>query len=631
MAKVTKKEAFNYSTYLFHEGNNSKAYELMGCHYGNKGRKKGYIFRVFAPNAKSVSVVGDFNDWNRQKSPMQKITDNGIWELIISEANLQDHYKYSIEQVDGKVVLKADPYAFASELRPDTASKIFELEGFEWTDDEWIEKRKAQNHFERPINIYEAHLGSWKMPTDGREFYSYREIADKMIPYVKSMGYTHIELMPIMEHPFDGSWGYQVTGYFSATARYGSPHDFMYFVNKCHANGLGIILDWVPAHFPKDEQGLYKFDGTCLYEYSDPLKMEHKGWGTRVFDYGRNEVRSFLMSSATYWIEMFHIDGLRVDAVASMIYLDYERTEWRPNSKGGRENLEAVALLQKLNELVLTSYPDVLMIAEESTSWPMVTQAGYKGGLGFNYKWNMGWMNDMMDYVIVDPYFRGGSHHKITFSFMYAFSESFILPISHDEVVHGKKSLLNKMPGSYEDKFAALRAFYGYMMAHPGKKMIFMGSEFGQFIEWDFERGLDFFLLDYPKHKEMQNYVKKLNKFYIKTKALWENDLDWSGFSWISADDKQNSVIACRRIAKDGSEVVAVINFTPAQHEVYSIGVPFKGKYKEVFSSNAFEFGGTGYVNDAKLVTKSVPLHGYEQSIDLVVGPYTATFLKFEK
>ncbi len=630
MARVTKKEAFDYSTYLFHEGNSCKAHQLMGCHFGNKGRKKGYFFRVFAPNARSVSVVGNFNQWDRDVHPMHKITDNGIWETIISETQPGDIYKYSVEQKDGKIVMKADPYGTYSEVRPHSASKIWDIDNFAWKDQAWMDDRKDGNHFDRPMNIYEVHLGSFRKPED-KEFYTYRELANILVPYVKSMGYTHIEMMPVMEHPFDGSWGYQVTGYFAATSRYGTPQDLMYLINKCHTSGIGVILDWVPAHFPKDEQGLYKFDGTCLYEYTDPLKMEHKGWGTHVFDYGRNEVRSFLMSSAMFWIEQYHIDGLRVDAVASMIYLDYERSEWRPNSEGGRENLEAVAMLQKLNELVLTHHPDVLMIAEESTSWPMVTQAGYLGGLGFNYKWNMGWMNDMMDYVEIDPFFKGGSHNKVTFSFMYAFSESFILPLSHDEVVHGKKSLVDKMPGSYEDKFAALRAFYGYMMAHPGKKMIFMGGEFGQFIEWDFQRGLDFFLLDYPKHSEMQTYVKKLNKFYTKTKQLWENDLSWDGFSWICADDSHNSIISCRRIAKDGSEVIALINFTPAEHQVYSIGVPYKGKYKEIFTSNLFEFGGNGYTNPGKLTTLDVPKHGFDQSLDLHVGPYTALFLKSEK
>ncbi|MFI3312252.1 MAG: 1,4-alpha-glucan branching protein GlgB [Eubacteriales bacterium] len=632
MARVSKKEAFDYSTYLFHEGNNCKAYELMGCHYGNKGRKKGFIFRVFAPNAKSISVVGDFNNWDRSVSPMKKVTDCGIWEAIISEVNIGDIYKYSVEQIHGKIVLKADPYAFASELRPNTASKIWDVEGYPWKDEDWLATRKEKNHFENPMNIYEVHLGSFRKPVDGeKEFYTYRELANLLVPYVKSMGYTHIEMMPILEHPFDGSWGYQVTGFFSATARYGTPADLMYLVNKCHKAGIGVIMDWVPAHFPKDAHGLYEFDGTCLYEYSDPLKMEHEGWGTRVFDYGKTEVRSFLLSSANFWIEKFHIDGLRVDAVASMLYLDYERTQWRPNAGGGRENTEAVALIQKMNESILSDHPDVLMMAEESTAWPMVTKAGYMGGLGFNYKWNMGWMNDMMDYVEIDPYFKGGSHNKVTFSFMYAFSENFILPISHDEVVHGKKSLLNKMPGSYEDKFAALRAFYGYMMTHPGKKMVFMGSEFGQFIEWDFERELDFFLLDYPKHSEMQNYVKKLNKFYVKNKQLWENDLSWDGFSWISADDTQNSIIACRRIAKDGSEIIALVNFTPAQHHIYSIGVPEAGNYKEIFTSNLFEFGGNGYTNPGKLKTQPNPMHGFDQSIDLHVGPYTAIFLKKDK
>ncbi|MFI3230334.1 MAG: 1,4-alpha-glucan branching protein GlgB [bacterium] len=642
MGNFYNKESFDYNSYLFHEGNNCKAYEIMGCHKLDRVNEDNdnnyYVFRVFAPNAKSVSVVGDFNYWDRNnaKHIMTKITDNGIWELITSDTSSNDCYKYSVEQISGKIVMKADPYAFCGEVRPKTASVIYDLDGFEWSDESWLSRRKEEGHFEKPINIYEVHLGSWKKPEykegeEYREFYNYRELADLLVPYVQEMNYTHIEVMPILEHPFDGSWGYQVTGYFSTTSRYGTPHDFMYFINKFHEANIGVILDWVPAHFPKDEHGLYEFDGTCVYEYPDELKKEHKQWGTHVFDYGRNEVRSFLMSSAMFWIEKFHLDGIRVDAVASMLYLDYLREEYRPNIHGGNENLEAVDFLRKLNELILSDYPDVLMMAEESSAWPMVTKAGYMGGLGFNYKWNMGWMNDMLSYMEVDPYFKSGSHDKITFSFMYAFSENYILPLSHDEVVHGKKSLIDKMPVEYNKKFDMLRTLYGYMMTHPGKKMLFMGGEFGQFIEWDIERELDFFLLDYDKHKQMKEYVKCLNKFYIDNKELWENDLSWDGFAWISHDDSYNNVIACRRIAKDGSELISVVNFSPITHQNYSIGVPSKGVYKEVFSSNSVEFGGDGFRNDEEIVSQDVAMHGYEQSINLNIGTNAVTFLKFER
>ena len=611
---------------LFHSGKDCRAYEFMGAHPENRDGQEGYVFRVFAPNAVRVAVMGEFNNWNRSAHTMQR-DDRGIWELFIPGVKQYDAYKYAIETPEGYELDKADPYGFHSETRPGNASKVFDLEGYAWQDESWLNWRKEHPPYEQPVNIYEVHLGSWKRYEDGT-FYSYRQLADELIPYAKKMGYTHIECMPLTEHPFDGSWGYQVTGYFAATSRYGTPHDLMYFVDKAHQAGLGVIMDWVPAHFPKDGHGLVEFDGSYLYEYADPLKMEHKEWGTRVFDYGKVSVRDLLFSSAMFWIEKFHMDGLRVDAVASMLYLDYNRQgEWRPNIYGGRENLEAVDFLRLLNEMVLTDHPDCLMIAEESTAWPMVTKPGYMGGLGFNFKWNMGWMNDMLCYVGADPFFRKDMHDKITFSFMYAFSENYILPLSHDEVVHGKKSLLDKMPDPYENKFATLRALYGYMAGHPGKKMLFMGGEFGQFSEWSEERGLDWMLLDYDAHRQMQTYVQALNAFYLENKQLWENDTDWQGFAWISHDDNVNNIIAFRRIAKDGSDLICIVNFAPVYHESYKIGVPYAGTYEEGFSSDRIEFGGSGVTNGKKR-TKAEEMHGMEQIVDLKIPPLSVMYFK---
>lgn len=627
--KTTKKHSENdVPLYLFHEGSNSNAYEYFGSHRKNKNT---VVFRVWAPDAKNVSVTGDFNDWSETENPMKQLKNSGgVWEAEIKNIKPYDMYKYCITAADGRTLMKCDPYGFHMETRPGTATKYYEIDDcYEWHDEKWVEGRNGKNIYESPVNIYEIHAGSWKQYDDGN-FYSYRALADALVPYVKKMGYTHIEFMPLTEYPFDGSWGYQVTGYFAATSRYGEPKDLMYLIDKCHGNGIGVILDWVPAHFPKDANGLYEFDGGPLYEYSDPRKGEHYGWGTRVFDFGKNEVRSFLMSSASFWLKKYHLDGIRIDAVASMLYLDYDRKdgEWVPNKNGGNENLEAVEFLQKLNENIFRDFPYAMMIAEESTSWPMVTKPVFSGGLGFNFKWNMGWMNDILRYFSLDGFFRKYNHDCITFSMFYAFSENFVLPISHDEVVHGKKSLIDKMPGSYDEKFAGVRAFLGYMMAHPGKKLMFMGQEFGQFIEWNYEKGLDWLLLDYPKHRSLQNYFKKINEFYKANPAFWQIDYSWEGFSWISSDDKDNSVIAFRRIDEKGKEIIVVCNFTNVERCDYRIGIPKKGAYKIVFNSDDVDFGGEGKGNKGKLKTESINMHGFEQSISLDLPPMSAIYIK---
>lgn len=627
--KTTKKHSENdVPLYLFHEGSNSNAYEYFGSHRKNKNT---VVFRVWAPDAKNVSVTGDFNNWSETENPMKLLKNSGgVWEAEIKNIKPYDMYKYCITAADGRTLMKCDPYGFHMETRPGTATKYYEIDDcYEWHDEKWVEGRNGKNIYESPVNIYEIHAGSWKQYDDGN-FYSYRALADALVPYVKKMGYTHIEFMPLTEYPFDGSWGYQVTGYFAATSRYGEPKDLMYLVDKCHENGIGVILDWVPAHFPKDANGLYEFDGGPLYEYSDPRKGEHYGWGTRVFDFGKNEVRSFLMSSASFWLKKYHLDGIRIDAVASMLYLDYDRKdgEWVPNKNGGNENLEAVEFLQKLNENIFRDFPYAMMIAEESTSWPMVTKPVFSGGLGFNFKWNMGWMNDILRYFSLDGFFRKYNHDCITFSMFYAFSENFVLPISHDEVVHGKKSLIDKMPGSYDEKFAGVRAFLGYMMAHPGKKLMFMGQEFGQFIEWNYEKGLDWLLLDYPKHRALQNYFKKINEFYKANPAFWQIDYSWEGFSWISSDDKDNSVIAFRRIDEKGKEIIVVCNFTNVERCDYRIGIPKKGAYKIVFNSDDVDFGGEGKGNKGKLKTESINMHGFEQSISLDLPPMSAIYIK---
>ena len=558
----------NMAEYLFHEGTNYHSHKFLGSFLEGDA----CTFRVWAPNARRVFVTGEFCSWYPHTYEMKLINDKGIYEIQIHGVSQFDAYKYVIVTQSGVELWKADPYAKHAETRPLTASKVYSLPEYRWNDKKWMENRTIPYH--QPMNIYEVHLGSWKHSEEGKEL-SYKELAHKLVDYVKEMHYTHVELLPITEYPYDKSWGYQTTGYFSPTSRYGIPEDFMYFVDTCHQNNIGVILDWVPGHFTKDAHGLYEFDGTCCYEYSDTRKIEHEGWGTRVFDYGRNEVKSFLTSSAVSWIEDYHIDGIRVDAVSSMLFLNYCRDEEKcaRNIYGGFENLEAIDFIKNLNLYVKENYPGVIMIAEESTSYAKVTAAVEHGGLGFDFKWNMGWMNDSLDYLETDPFFRKGVHNKFTFSMHYAFSENFILPISHDEVVHGKKSLLDKSPVPYEDKFANFKAFLGYMYAHPGKKLTFMGIDIAQFIEWDEERELDWLLMLYPKHVFTHRYVKELNKYYKSTPALWENDSDWDGFRWHVVDDNNNNVFAFSRRDRSGKEVLVVSNFSNQVLKNYEIGV----------------------------------------------------------
>ena len=617
-----------FPLHLFYEGNNFDAHRFFGAHTEVRDGVEKTVFRVWAPNAMDVSVVGDFNEWNRDVNTMLPIAD-GVWEAAIDRLPQYTIYKYSIMTKSGDVLLKNDPYGAHYETAPQNATKIYESE-YVWHDAEWAKKKAATNIYKSPMNIYEVHFASWRTFEDGNPL-NYVEFAKQIIPYMKELSYTHIEFMPLTEFPFDGSWGYQVTGYFAPTSRFGTPDDFKQMVDLFHQAGIGIILDWVPAHFPKDEQGLYEFDGACLYEYTDPLKREHKGWGTHVFDYGRPEVCSFLISSACCWLDDFHIDGLRVDAVASMLYLDYDRRdgEWRPNINGGRENLEAVAFLKKLNETVFGRHPDVLMIAEESTAWPLVTKPTDIGGLGFNFKWNMGWMNDMLQYMSMDPLYRAFNHDKLTFSFFYCFSENYVLPISHDEIVHGKCSMLEKMPGLEGDKFASYRAFLCYMFAHPGKKLLFMGQEFAQRREWNYKEQLEWFMLDYPNHKNILEFSKALNKFYVKTPALWENDDSWKGFSWISNDDYRQSIIAFRRIDDSGNEIIVVCNFVPVGREHYRIGVPFEGTYSLVFDTDATAFGGSGMASK-KVKSEEVSMHGFDQSVELTIPPLSVQYFKLE-
>ncbi len=625
-------ELSEFQSYLFHEGTNYHSYKMLGSKYidATNDHDRGFLFRVWAPSAAKVSLVGDFNGWQIDASPMERLENSGgIWSLFIPGMETGELYKYAITSNSGEVVLKTDPYGYYFELRPNNASITYRLDTYEWKNklNRKIEKVPI---YESPMLIYEVHLGSWKQHNDG-SYLTYRELVEELIPYVLDMGYTHIELMPFSEYPYDPSWGYQVTGYFGATSRYGKPEDLMYFIDSCHSAGLKVIMDWVPAHFPKDAHGLARFDGTCLYEYEDPRLGEHAHWGTLVFDYGKPEVISFLISSAMFWLEEYHIDGLRVDAVSSMLYLDYGRNdgEWEANKYGTNENLEAIRFIQNLNKAVFAEFPNALMIAEESTTFPNVTGAVHEGGLGFNYKWNMGWMHDYLRYFETDPLFRKENHHLITFMIMYTYSENFILPLSHDEVVHGKKSLLDKMYGNYEEKFSTLKAFYGIMTALPGKKLMFMGGEFGQFIEWNFANGLDWNLLEYDKHSKLQTYVRELNQIYKNNSCLYQLDSQREGFEWIEPDDKENSVVAFMRKGRQKDEWIIIIsNFTPIKRQQYPIKVPTKGKYYEVINSNWDKYGGDAQKLRVYTSTDGEFKGNKEQVIYLNLDPLSTVYLR---
>ena len=616
--------------YFYHQGTNFNSFDYLGAHREGDA----VAFRVWAPRATEVFVVGDFNGWSKCDA-LTRVTDGGLFEGFVDGTRIENGalYKYRLVTPSGEFD-KADPFAFYAEKPPHTASRFFELDGYRWRDEGWLKYRKGamtgDKYFSQPMNIYEVHLGSFKRHADGTP-YSYRELAGELPTYVKAMGYTHVELMPVMEHPFDGSWGYQVTGYYAPTARYGTPHDLMALVDAFHEAGVGVILDWVPAHFPKDAHGLYEFDGGPLYEYQGKDRQEHRGWGTRCFDVGREEVQSFLISNATFWIERYHADGLRVDAVASMLYLDYDREphEWVPNVYGDNRNLEAIAFFKKLNAHIRGAFPDVLMIAEESTAWGNLT--GFENdGLGFSMKWNMGWMNDTLDYISGDPFFRPHHHSKTTFSLTYAFGERYLLPISHDEVVHGKKSLLDRVPGPYEEKFATTRAALGYMMTHPGKKLLFMGCEYGPFREWAYDEELEWFMLDYPRHAQLQRFTAALNHFYLANPPLYECDSSWAGFQWIDADNASQSVLSYRRIDRRGRELVVILNFTPVRREGFRQGLPYHGIWEEVLTSDAIEYGGTG-VKNGTVKTEKIPMHGQGASAQLTLPPLSVIILKCKR
>jgi 1,4-alpha-glucan branching enzyme len=626
----------DFDLYLMGEGTHYQKYEKMGAHPAVVDGIAGVQFGVWAPNAMRVSVVGDFNQWDGRVNSMRNRGPSGVWELFVPGLAEGAVYKYEIRPISGgPPLLKSDPYGFRSELRPKTGSIVARLDHHQWNDSGWIEWRSRNDWLSSPISIYEVHLGSWRrVMEDGNRWLTYSELADQLIPYLKRMGYTHIELMPVMEHPFDGSWGYQTLGYFAATSRFGKPEDFMAFVDRFHQAGIGVILDWTPAHFPSDGHGLGEFDGTHLYEHADPRQGRHPDWGTLVFNYGRNEVQNFLISNAVFWLDKYHIDGLRVDAVASMLYLDYSRREgeWIPNEFGGRENLAAIAFIKRLNEVVYARHPGVLTIAEESTSWPMVSRPTYLGGLGFSLKWNMGWMNDTLSYFAVDPVYRKYHHNRMTFSMLYAFTENFVLPLSHDEVVHGKSSLINKMPGDLWQQFANMRLFNGYLTAHPGKKLMFMGGEFGQRTEWNAENSLEWHLLEYETHRGLQTLAADLNAIYRNEPSLHQVDFDWHGFEWIDCTDADSSVLSFLRRAKDpGDFIVVVANFTPVQRETHRVGVPEPGFYREIMNTDAEKYGGTNVGNLGGVHAEAVPWNNHPYSIQLRIPALGVLYFKHER
>ncbi len=625
----------DYDLHLWMEGSHHRAWEKMGAHLAEVKGEKGTRFAVWAPNARRVSVVGDFNEWKEGAHSLSTRGDSGIWEGFIPHVKHGDLYKYAVEsQHNGYKVQKADPFGFACEIRPQTASVVWDLSGYDWQDGEWMAHRKEKNALNSPVSIYEVHLGSWmRVAEEENRWLTYRELAPKLAQYAAEMGFTHVELLPVTEHPFDGSWGYQTVGYYAPTSRFGTPQDFMFLVDTLHQHNIGVILDWVPAHFPTDEHGLGYFDGTHLYEHADPRQREHQDWGTYIFNYGRVEVSNFLISNALFWLEKYHIDGLRVDAVASMLYLDYSREEggWIPNAYGGRENLEAIEFLKRFNAVVYQEFPDAMIFAEESTSWPMVSRPTYLGGLGFGYKWNMGWMHDTLTYMSKDPIHRRYHHNHLTFSLLYAFHENFVLPFSHDEVVHGKGSMMGKMSGDDWQKFANLRLLYGYMFTHPGKKLLFMGCEFGQWAEWNHDKSLDWHLLEYASHDGLRRWVRDLNTLMRGEPSLFELDSDPSGFQWIDCNDTEQSTLVFMRRARDSGEVsVCAFNFTPVPRHNYRVGVPFSGYWREMINSDAPLYGGSGQGNMGGVESVPVAAHGHFQSINITIPPLGMVVFKEE-
>jgi 1,4-alpha-glucan branching enzyme len=623
----------DFDLHLMGEGSHYNKYEKLGAHVTDINGTRGVHFGVWAPNASSVSVIGDFNRWDNRRHPMRSLGISGVWEIFIPGIAEGEVYKFYIKSgVNAYEAEKSDPYGFFFEYRPKSASIVYDINNYSWDDDAWMEERPHTSWHESPISVYEVHLGSWmRVPEEGNRFLTYRELADTLVEYVKQMGYTHIELLPVCEHPLDASWGYQTIGYFAPTSRHGTPEDFMYFVDTCHQNGIGVILDWAPAHFPKDGHGLGFFDGTALYEHMDPRKGEHRDWGTLIFNYGRNEVRNFLISNALFWLEKYHIDGLRVDAVASMLYLDYSREEgdWIPNKYGGRENLEAIDFIKKFNEITHQYFPGMLTIAEESTAWPSVSRPVYLGGLGFDLKWNMGWMNDMLEYVSREPVHRKYHQNNLTFGLLYAFTENFMLVISHDEVVHGKSSMLDKMPGDMWQKFANLRLFYGYMFGHPGKKLLFMGGEFGQWIEWNHEQSLDWHLTQYRPHNRLQKYVRDLNRLYTSDPVFFEVDFDCQGFEWVDFHDADSSIISFIRYSKEKRDhLVVVCNFTPVPRFAYRVGVPERCYYREVLNSDSREYWGSNLGNAGGVHADDIPWHRKPFSMNIIIPPLAVLYFK---